>query len=63
MAAQKGGDIDLKELSILTWRDSSEVMVVTFGLVPKGQRTGTIRRQYWGKEGGQWKIFYEGVIG
>jgi murein L,D-transpeptidase YafK len=53
----------LKELSILSWRDTSELMVVTFGEVQKGRRSGPVKRQYWGKEGGQWKIFYEGVIG
>ena len=55
--------MDLKEVSILSWRDQSEVLVVTFGEVPKGLRTGPVKRQYWGKEGGQWKIFFEGVIG
>jgi hypothetical protein len=38
-------------------------MVVTFGELDAGQRTGTIKRQYWAKENGQWKIFFEGVIG
>lgn len=54
---------ELKELSILSWRDTSEVLIVTFGEVLKGQRSGPMKRQYWGKEGGQWKIFFEGVIG
>jgi hypothetical protein len=53
----------LKELSILSWRDTGDVMIVTFGEVLKGRRSGPVKRQYWGKEGGQWKIFYEGVIG
>lgn len=53
----------LKELSILSWKDGGDFMVVTFGEVPKGRRSGPVKRQYWGKEGGQWKIFYEGVIG
>ncbi|WP_181179323.1 hypothetical protein [Methylibium rhizosphaerae] len=25
--------------------------------------TGPVKQQCWGKEGGQWKIFFEGVIG
>ena len=54
---------ELKDLSILSWRDTSEVLIVTFGEVLKGQRTGPVKRQYWGKESGQWKIFFEGVIG
>lgn len=59
----QGRPADLKDMSILSWRESADVMVVTFGLVPRGQRTGVVKRQYWGKEGGQWKIFFEGVIG
>lgn len=61
--AAGGRESELKELSILSWRDTSEVLVVTFGEVLKGQRSGPMKRQYWGKEGGQWKIFFEGVIG
>lgn len=63
MNAARGRESELKELSILSWRDTSEVLIVTFGEVLKGQRTGPMKRQYWGKEGGQWKIFFEGVIG
>jgi murein L,D-transpeptidase YafK len=62
-AFTRGRESHLKDVSILSWRDQSEVLVVTFGEVLEGQRTGGVRRQYWGKEGGQWKIFYEGVIG
>lgn len=61
--AARGRESELKELSILSWRDTSEVLIVTFGEVLKGQVSGPMKRQYWGKEGGQWKIFYEGVIG
>lgn len=59
----RGRDLQLKDVSILGWRDQSDVLVVTFGEVAEGQRTGAVKRQYWGKEGGLWKIFYEGVIG
>lgn len=61
---QSGGrNVHLKDLAILGWRDQNDVLVVTFGEVVEGQRTGVLKRQYWGKEGGLWKIFYEGVIG
>lgn len=59
----RGRDLQLKDVSILGWRDQGDVLVITFGEVAEGQRTGAIKRQYWGKEGGLWKIFYEGVIG
>ena len=55
--------VELKDLAILNWREQNDLLVVTFGEVREGQRTGVIKRQYWGKEGGLWKIFYEGVIG
>lgn len=60
---QRGRALELKDLAILGWKDKSDILVVTFGEVTDGQRTGAIKRQYWGKEGGLWKIFFEGVIG
>ena len=59
----RGKDIELKDVSVLRWTDSADTMVVTFGEVPAGARTGPVKRQYWMREGGQWKIFFEGVIG
>ena len=61
--ALKGRSIELKDKSILRWKDSSDTMVVTFGEVAEGEQTGTIKRQYWTREGQHWKIFFEGVIG
>jgi murein L,D-transpeptidase YafK len=63
IVSQRGHALQLKDLAILGWRDKGDVLVVTFGEVADGQRTGAVKRQYWGKEGGLWKIFYEGVIG
>lgn len=63
VVSQRGRSLQLKDLAILGWRDKGDVLVVTFGEVSDGRRTGTVKRQYWGKEGGLWKIFYEGVIG
>lgn len=60
---QRGRTVQLKDVAILGWRDRSDVLVVTFGELNKGERTGSVKRQYWGKEDGLWKIFYEGVIG
>ena len=59
----RGRAIEFKDLSMLRWTDSADTMVVTFGEVADGSRTGPIRRQYWERHGSQWKIFYEGVIG
>ena len=59
----RGRSIELKDLSVLHWTDSADTMVVTFGEVATGERTGPVKRQYWVRQGLQWKIFFEGVIG
>ncbi|MDP1565942.1 MAG: L,D-transpeptidase, partial [Polaromonas sp.] len=58
-----GRPVQLKDLSYLRWTDANDTMVVTFGEVTNGSRTGPTRRQYWVRQGSQWKIFFEGVIG
>jgi L,D-transpeptidase YnhG len=59
----RGRDVQMKDVSFLRWTDSADTMVVTFGEVAAGDRTGAIKRQYWMRQGTQWKIFFEGVIG
>lgn len=61
MKASKGRNIELKDLSYFQWSDSAETMVVSFGEVTAGQRTGVHKRQYWLRSSNQWKIFFEGV--
>ena len=56
-------ELELKDVSMLRWRDTEDTMVVTFGEVAAGQTRGVIKRQYWMRHGSQWKIFFEGVIG
>ncbi len=63
VAAAQGRALAIKDLSLLHWVDTSETMVVTFGEVAEGQRTGNTRRQYWSRQHNQWKIIYEGVNG
>ncbi|MHB8950554.1 MAG: L,D-transpeptidase family protein [Rhodoferax sp.] len=59
----QGRAIQLKDLSVLRWTDTADTMVVTFGEVADGTRTGPTKRQYWVRQGSHWKIFYEGIIG
>ena len=59
----QGRTITLKDVSYLHWKDAADTMVVTFGEVIEGMRTGSVKRQYWIRQGPQWKIFFEGVIG
>ena len=58
-----GRGVELKDVSYLRWTDSADTMVVTFAELKRGQVTGVIKRQYWSRNGGQWRIFFEGVIG
>ena len=58
----RGRDLQLKDVSYLLWTDSADTMVVTFGELVKGAKTGRTKRQYWSRQGSQWKIFFEGDI-
>jgi len=61
--ALRGRELQLKDKSYLRWTDSTETMVVTFGEVAAGARTGPVKRQFWARRGNRWQIFFEGVIG
>ena len=58
-----GRNLQLKDVSYMRWTDSHETMVVTFGELAQGARSGQTKRQYWTRQAGQWKIFFEGNIG
>jgi hypothetical protein len=62
LANVQGRTIQLKDVSYLRWTDAADTMVVTFGEVADGTRTGLTKRQYWARQGNQWKIFFEGVL-
>ena len=62
LATVQGRTIQLKDISFLRWTDTSDTMVVTFGEVAEGIRTGLTKRQYWMRQDSQWKIFFEGVL-
>jgi len=58
----QGRTIQLKDVSYLRWTDAADTMVVTFGEVADGTSTGWSKRQYWMRDGNQWKIFFEGTL-
>ncbi len=58
-----GRNVELKDVSYLRWTDANDTMVVTFGELAQGAKTGQTKRQYWIRQGGQWKIFFEGTLG
>ena len=57
-----GRQVQFKDVSYLRWTDSTDTMVVTFGEMVQGAKSGSTKRQYWTRQGNQWKIFFEGVI-
>ena len=59
----QGRVVALKDVSLLHWTDTADTMVVTFGEVADGARTGQTKRQYGFRAGDGWKIFFEGVTG
>lgn len=58
-----GRGVQVKDVSYLRWKDASDTMVVTFAELNRGSAIGVVKRQYWTRQGSQWKIFFEGVIG
>ena len=59
----EGRNIELKDVSYMRWTDTHDTMVVTFGELAQGAKTGQVKRQYWTRQGSDWKIFFEGIIG
>ena len=58
-----GRNLELKDVSYLRWTDVNDTMVVTFGELVQGDKTGHTKRQYWTRQGSEWKIFFEGITG
>ena len=53
----------IDNLSVLTWHDEKEMMVVTFReLTATGSRRDRVVRQYWGRTGNDWRIVAEGPV-
>lgn len=70
LARDAGRAIELQNLSYLRWTDEEDTMIVTFveaptpgqaarGNAPRNQ----LKRQYWTRQGQEWKIIFEGTLG
>jgi len=59
----QGKRVQFKDLSYLHWKDGDDTMVVTFGEVFEGEKSGRSRRQYWLRQGTDWKLFHEEILG
>jgi murein L,D-transpeptidase YafK len=70
LARDAGRAIELQNLSYLRWTDEDDTMIVTFEEASApGQDTrpgvtkGQVKRQYWNRQGQEWKIIFEGTLG
>ena len=54
----------IDDTSLISFRDDRELMVVTFReqAMANGERTEHLMRQYWGREGDDWRIMAEGQV-
>ena len=59
---QKSQDFDVNNYSILQWKDSSDTMIVTYSELLNQSNSGKTKRQYWTRDGSQWRIFFEGEV-
>ena len=61
-AVARPDPISFDNLSVMTWSDEKETMVVTFN--ERGTRTHreTVLRQYWERDAKKWKIVAEGTV-
>ncbi|WP_295983222.1 L,D-transpeptidase [uncultured Variovorax sp.] len=59
----QGKRVQLKDMSYLHWKDGDDTMVVSFGEVFEGEKSGRSRRQYWLRQGTDWKLFHEEILG
>ena len=48
-----GRNLELKDVSYLGWTDMNNTMVVTFGVLTQGAKTGQTKRQYWTRQSSQ----------
>ena len=59
---QKNQDFDANNYSILRWKDNSETMIVTYSEIQNQSKSVKSKRQYWTRDGSQWRIFFEGEV-
>ena len=55
-----GGPVTVKNLSVLSWRDEDDMVVVTYS--EQARRKLNVKRQYWMRQGNDWNIIFEGTV-
>lgn len=49
-------------VSVLSWKDERDIVIVTYSESSPGGRT-RLKRQYWLEEAGNWQVIFEGSLG
>lgn len=58
-----GGAAEVGAVSVVTWKDDRDVVVVTFTESAPSYAKPRLKRQYWLEHAGQWQVIYEGSLG
>jgi len=61
-AAPRKDPIAFDNLSVMTWSDAKQTMVVTFNERGTRSHRETMLRQYWERDASKWKIVAEGTV-
>lgn len=59
--AAPGAEVD--GVSVVTWKDDREVVVVTYSESTPANGRPRLKRQYWLENAGTWQVIYEGSLG
>ncbi len=57
------GAVEVEDVSVLTWKDERDVVVVTFTESAPSSGRPRLKRQYWLEHAGSWQVVYEGSLG
>ena len=60
-AAPGGASVDA--VSVLSWKDDRDVVIVTFTESAAGNSRPRLKRQYWLQQAGNWQVIFEGNLG
>lgn len=53
----------IEQVSVLPWKDEQEVVIVNYREIGPSGSKPRLKRQYWRAHEGQWRIFFDGVVG
>ena len=57
------GAAAIDAVSVLTWKDDRDIVVVTFTESAAGSTRPRLKRQYWLEQSGKWQVVFEGSLG